>query len=206
MRVSKEVKQATREKILRTAEKLFSEVGYLDTTTRQIAKEAGIAAGTLFNYFPSKETLAMSLLARAFEQGREDYQSYRSDEEDLNEELFLLISSELRRLKPYRSFVAPVLESTMSIFSKESGCPEGIATRSEHLATVQQAIQNHGFSNVPEHVATTLYWSLYLGILAFWSSDASRNQEQTLALIDYSLRVFTHTINDTAAQEVPNGY
>ncbi|PLY12601.1 MAG: TetR/AcrR family transcriptional regulator [Desulfuromonas sp.] len=202
MRVTKEVKQATREKILRNAEKLFSEVGYLDTTTRQIAQAAGIAAGTLFNYFPSKETLAMSLLADAFQKGRQDFQAQRTDSEDLNEELFLLISSELRRLRPYRSFVAPVLESTMSIFAKERGCPEGLSTRTEHLAAVQQAIQNHGFSNVPEQVATTLYWSLYLGILAFWSGDDSRNQEQTLALIDYSLRVFTHTINDTAAQEV----
>ncbi len=202
MRVTKEVKQATRENILLSAERLFSEVGYLDTTTRQIAQDAGIAAGTLFNYFPSKETLAMSLLAKAFRSGRQDYLAHRADDEDLSEELFLLISSELRRLRPYRSFVAPVLESTMSIFAKESGCPEGVATRGEHLATVQQAIQHHGFSNVPEHVATTLYWSLYLGILAFWSGDESRNQEQTLALIDYSLRVFTRTISDTAAQEV----
>jgi len=201
MRVTKEVKQATREKILRSAERLFNEVGYLDTTTRQIAQEAGIAAGTLFNYFPSKETLAMSLLAEAFQHGRKDYLAAREDSEDLNEELFLLISSELRRLRPYQSFVAPVLESTMSIFAKESGCPEGINTRKEHLVTVQRTIQNHGFSNVPEHVATTLYWSLYLGILAFWSGDDSRNQEQTLALIDYSLRVFTRTISDTSAQE-----
>ena len=101
MRVTKEVKQATREKILHCAEKLFSEVGYLDTTTRQIAQSAGIAAGTLFNYFPSKETLAMSLLADAFQRGRQDFQAQRADSEDLNEELFLLISSELRRLRPY---------------------------------------------------------------------------------------------------------
>ena len=33
MRVTKEVKQATRENILLSAERLFSEVGYLDTTS-----------------------------------------------------------------------------------------------------------------------------------------------------------------------------
>lgn len=198
MRVTKEVKQATRGKILRTAERLFSQVGYLDTTTRQIAQEAGIATGTLFNYFPSKETLAMSLLADAFEQGRNDFHARRGDEENLHEELFLLISSELRRLRPYRSFVAPVLESTMSVFATQSSCPEGFATRAQHLTAVQQAIQTHGFSHIPEHVAASLYWSLYLGILAYWSSDESRNQEQTLALIDYSLQVFAGTITDTS--------
>ena len=47
----------TRDKILETALKLFSKEGYLGATTREIAKEAGIAEVTLFRYFPSKENL-----------------------------------------------------------------------------------------------------------------------------------------------------
>jgi len=47
----------TREKILETALKLFSKEGYLGATTREIAREAGIAEVTLFRYFPSKEKL-----------------------------------------------------------------------------------------------------------------------------------------------------
>lgn len=47
----------TREKILTTALRLFSKKGYLGATTREIAKEAGIAEVTLFRYFPSKEGL-----------------------------------------------------------------------------------------------------------------------------------------------------
>lgn len=48
---------STRDKILETALKLFSKKGYLGATTREIAREAGIAEVTLFRYFPSKETL-----------------------------------------------------------------------------------------------------------------------------------------------------
>lgn len=47
----------TREKILETALRLFSKEGYLGATTREIAKEAGVAEVTLFRYFPSKEML-----------------------------------------------------------------------------------------------------------------------------------------------------
>lgn len=47
----------TRDKILETALKLFSKKGYLGATTREIAKEAGIAEVTLFRHFPSKESL-----------------------------------------------------------------------------------------------------------------------------------------------------
>ncbi len=48
---------STKEKILKAAIKLFSQKGYLGATTKEIAKEAGIAEITLFRYFPSKENL-----------------------------------------------------------------------------------------------------------------------------------------------------
>jgi AcrR family transcriptional regulator len=53
----KEKSSLTRDKILETALKLFSKKGYLGATTKEIAKDAGIAEVTLFRHFPSKERL-----------------------------------------------------------------------------------------------------------------------------------------------------
>lgn len=47
----------TRHRIVESALRLFSERGYLSATTKDIAKEAGIAEVTLFRYFQSKESL-----------------------------------------------------------------------------------------------------------------------------------------------------
>jgi len=41
--------------------KLFTERGFHGTSTAQISKDAGVATGTLFNYFPRKEDLINSL-------------------------------------------------------------------------------------------------------------------------------------------------
>lgn len=49
--------QPTRDKILAAALTLFSQKGYLGATTRQIAREAGVAEVTLFRHFGSKEKL-----------------------------------------------------------------------------------------------------------------------------------------------------
>jgi len=49
--------RSTRDKILEAALKLFSQKGYLGATTKEIAKEAGIAEITLFRHFPTKERL-----------------------------------------------------------------------------------------------------------------------------------------------------
>ena len=195
MRITKQAKEKTRQKILKAAESMFCQKGFEETTTRDIASAAGIAAGTLFNYFHSKETLAMSMVSEAMALGRETYSRRRSGNEDLAEDLFLLITSELRQLKPYRKFIGPVLESAMSLFSKASVCQEGETARVEHLEIVQEIITSHGYSSVPQSISASLYWSLYLGILAFWSTDESRNQEETLALVDYSLNLYSRTVS-----------
>jgi len=47
--------------LLQAALKLFTEKGFHGTSTAQISKEAGVATGTLFNYFPTKEHLINDL-------------------------------------------------------------------------------------------------------------------------------------------------
>ncbi len=54
--------QTTKQKILESALRLFSKKGYLGATTREIAKEAGVAEVTLFRHFQSKERLLEGVL------------------------------------------------------------------------------------------------------------------------------------------------
>jgi AcrR family transcriptional regulator len=49
--------------ILEAAEKLFSELGYDNTATAQIARAAGVTERTLFNHFPTKECLWRRILS-----------------------------------------------------------------------------------------------------------------------------------------------
>jgi len=53
-----------REKIIATALTLFTERGFFGTPTSLISKEAGVATGTLFFYFPTKEELIDTLYRR----------------------------------------------------------------------------------------------------------------------------------------------
>jgi AcrR family transcriptional regulator len=195
MRISQETKQENRSRILEKAAELFIHKGFDQTTTRDIAVAAGLAVGTLFNYFPSKETLGMSLVTEALHNGIDDFNRRRSGEEYLSEELFLLINAGLRRLRPLRPFLGPVLERSLSPFPRKNVCQEGEAARCEHLQVMQQIIIRHNFTEAPDFVAVTIYWSLYLGILAFWTNDSSPNQEETQALVDYAVRTFVQVIS-----------
>ncbi len=195
MRITEGAKRGTRAGILERAATLFAAKGFEATTTRDIAAAAGLAAGTLFNYFPTKETLAMSMVAEALSRGCDDHRRRRTGDETLEEDLFLLVASGLRRLKPMRAFVGPVLERSLSPFPRKSVCPEGEAARQAQLAAVRQILREHGVEAAPGHAAITLYWSLYLGILACWTHDASRNQADTRALIDYARHWFVRVVS-----------
>lgn len=48
--------------IIDTAKSLFCDKGYHQTTTNEIAKEAGVSIGTVYSYFADKETILLDLL------------------------------------------------------------------------------------------------------------------------------------------------
>jgi AcrR family transcriptional regulator len=56
------------EAILEAAERLFLRVGYHDAKMADLADAAGVAVGTLYKYFASKEEVFASLTARGREQ------------------------------------------------------------------------------------------------------------------------------------------
>ena len=103
MRVTAQTKAATRRKILDVAQRLFAEKGYAATATRDIARAAGIASGTLFNYFPTKEAVLACLAGDAMAEALADAPPNQHNAETLEEGLFALVAAGLRRMKPGRA-------------------------------------------------------------------------------------------------------
>ncbi len=60
------MKNNKREKILLAAQELFSEKGFHETTVEEIAKEAGVAKGTVYIYFDSKEQIFEQVVKSGF--------------------------------------------------------------------------------------------------------------------------------------------
>ena len=66
--VREESRAAYREAILAAAERVFGRLGFHDTKMTDVAAEAGVAAGTLYNYFKNKDEVFASILQRGQEQ------------------------------------------------------------------------------------------------------------------------------------------
>jgi AcrR family transcriptional regulator len=191
MRVTAETKMATRVRILEVALELFARRGFEETTTRDIARAAKIASGTLFNYFATKEAIIESYVGDAYAAAAEKFFQTIDEGEprSLEEDLFAHVAVTLRKLTPYRKYIPAILDTALSPLAAdrtEGSCSMRVA----HLENVVRIVGRHGFEDAPSSVAVQIYWTLFTGVLVFWSNDRSPRQEDTLALLDQSLAMF----------------
>ncbi|MGA5898043.1 TetR family transcriptional regulator [Streptomyces venetus] len=59
--------------LLEAAATVFSTTGYTAASTNAIAREAGVSPGTLYQFFPNKEAIAIELGSRLLHEMRESY-------------------------------------------------------------------------------------------------------------------------------------
>lgn len=193
-------KQATMGRILDVSLGLFQKVGFGRTTMRDIARKAGIALGTTYNYFPTKEHLALYFFERALEKVMERYRKEEPRGASLEEKLFLLLSLELEQVAPYEEFLnlivthAVVPTSRLSPWSVDSQ-----RLKARYLDFVGRLLEeSRGKGEIStlgfDSLMLSAFWVYHLGIMMFWLNDASRKKEDTYVLLDKSLRFILNAL------------
>jgi AcrR family transcriptional regulator len=124
---------ARREQIVEAATRVFAEKGFRRATTREVAREAGVSEGTIYNYFEDKDALLLAILevlnetehrAEDFEEGLatefenfvEQYLRRRMTLIWENREVFRVVLSEMLVNAELRErYLRQVVEPTMKI-------------------------------------------------------------------------------------------
>jgi AcrR family transcriptional regulator len=196
-----ENKEKTKRAILAAALALFAKKGFYRTTTKEISKKAGIAEGTLFNYFETKEDLALYFFA--LEQA-ETIAGYEADHHlqraSLPEKLFAIIHRFLDRLAPYEEFIGAVYWRALTPASKLS--PWSLQSQERNLHYLQfirrvlaQAEADGEIPRVGDFGAYA-FGMFHAAIITFWLQDSSPGKEKTLALLDRCLKLGTHLVRN----------
>ncbi len=192
-------KEKTKRAILRAAAELFARRGFHATTTKAISRLAGIAEGTLFNYFPSKEDLALYFfeeelaeLIRWFERDK------RLQRAALPEQLFALIHRHLERLSLYEDFLGAVYLRALQPASKLS--PLSLQSQQYHLRYLrfvrEVLARAEGRGEIPPvgDLGAYAVGLFHLAMITYRLQDASPGKENTLALLDRCLKVATRLL------------
>src|SRR5713101_7974235 len=89
-------KESTKSRIVAAALALFRVKGFEATTTKAIARKARVAEGTVFNYFPTKEDIALHFLEQEVEHAMATVRANtRLRKAPLEEKLFALVQTQL---------------------------------------------------------------------------------------------------------------
>jgi AcrR family transcriptional regulator len=96
---------AKRERILAAALRLFANEAYQAVTMDRVAQGAGVAKGTLYLYFPSKESLYLGILTEGMEAATRNYQSNVDPNADVRERLLRAISLSVEFYDQRRDFL-----------------------------------------------------------------------------------------------------
>lgn len=181
-------KARTREALLAAARKVLREKGFAKTTTREVAREAGVAAGTVFVHFRDVHALVEALLDEHIAAALEGARRTLPKRGDLVTRL-VHVSKKL-----FDSYAAePDLSReyiTASLFRSERGGPAD-ARLAEFQAWVSAeiaaAVTAGRCRPIDLQVGFSAFFSLYFGALVAGLRGQLGRKEQ-LALLEASLR------------------
>ncbi len=194
-----ENKERTRQAILRAALDLFADKGFYRTTTRAISRKAKIAEGTLFNYFETKEDLALYFFEQELAQTVDWYQhDKRVRKAGLPEKLFAIIHRLLERLGPYEEFIGAVYLRALQPSSRLH--PLSLSAQEQNLRYLRfirevlaEAAAEGEIPNLGD-LGAYGFALFHLAVITYWLQDRSAGKENTLALLDRCLKLATHTL------------
>jgi AcrR family transcriptional regulator len=169
-------KEQTREAILTAAHDLFVGQGFAVTTMEEVAKQAEVGVGTLYNYFASKNALLLSLAAALtedlLERGRAVLAQPPQDPLEAVTAMFEVYAS-----FPIH-FPKPLLREIFASFFSEQELGEGIMRLDylfvDLLAELVATLQARGSivdAAEPQAVAMTLYSTTAIPMFMYAAMD-----------------------------------
>ena len=192
-------KERTRKAILKAALELFAQKGFYQTTTKAISKKARIAEGTLFNYFQTKEDLALYFFEQELAQIIDWHQhDRRVQKAGLPEKLFAIIHRLLDRLAPYEEFIGAVYLRALQPASRLS--PLSLSAQEQNLhylrfiRDVLARAAAEGEIPYLGDLGAYAFALFHLAVITYWLQDRSAGKENTLALLDRCLKLGAHAL------------
>jgi AcrR family transcriptional regulator len=167
-----------KEKIAEVSLRLFVGNGFHGTPTSKIAQEAGVANGTLFNYFKTKDELVIALYISVKDEMAEYLAQHTTTGRGLKEvmksqflaSLFWALDNELKFRFIQLFHTSPYIEKmAQEVLQNQAG---------PHLGLIQQGIDERVFKPLPADLIFTLISSQTFGLYQYLASRSLSKVEQ----------------------------
>jgi len=177
-------KSARKDRIFSAAVALFNKKGFSNTSMQDIAAQAELAVGTLYNYFPSKNDLLLDIMQDEMEF------TIRSDDSLFNVNLQNHNAKDIIKSLLRKIFSIPLLinkesmkEIFIATFSSDVHIKKGIILDIELMKAFQDLLERFQENNMinPEmnsYNATKIFYSVMLAQMMMYLFDPEFNNEK----------------------------
>jgi AcrR family transcriptional regulator len=190
-------REATRNRLLSSARTLFSSRGLHRVTSHDIAREAGVAAGTFYLHFKDKESLFRELVYDAIEQLRGRLQRALSQSETG-------AAAVRAHAEALVSFAEEHRELVRIVFARDHGAAEVETDVLDYLATVGAEVLKHRMMvgtfrpTLDPAVASQALTGMFARVVAWWIEDPTRASRE--AIVETLVQIqLAGTTQDTQA-------
>lgn len=180
---------ATRERLLESARRLFAEKGLRGVTTHDIARRAGVAAGTYYLHFPDKRTLFREITEESVAVLREGLDKSVASARDLPAFVRAHATALIEFAETHRDLVRILFSADSDAAAVSAEVLDALAVG---IAQARRQRQQAGVAS-PELDAAVLSQALvgmWARVVAWWAEDPSRAPRS--AVIETLTRIQLH--------------
>lgn len=194
MKISKEQKKQNMIELLKATTKLSKTNGFKNLTMKSIAKEAGFAEATIYNYFSSKEQIIFEYFSWTLREGIEKISPKELEELSFTETIQLLLENQFTVMKKDRDFIEEVF-SAVFLSPMLLSSTDLKKSKEEYLAFIRERLGAASRKNsfpppAFESLLIELMWDFHVGAVYYWIKDDSVDSLKTSEMIELSLRLF----------------
>ncbi len=190
MKISNEQKQKNRRKIIQAAVDLIIQKGFKAATMREIARNAEVGDATIYNYFPTKDSILFAYYDRHFEESVDRLKTIEGfNEYSLAEQIQAFFETGLDLFLSDREFVKESFNMVFFSLSRDHASLKPIKDRFMDIISdmLQASIE---VEEIPPQVFLEMiclfFWDYYIGMVVYWTNDKSDQFTDTTVLIDKS--------------------
>lgn len=161
----------TRQCILESAVKLFSQKGFEQTSIEELAREAGIGKGTIYSYFETKRDIVKAFCDDQLDFARSELAAKSNPDTPLIEQLMIIFMADFNYVTEHKEFGRVYLHE--KIFPKEPLTEEDFQVQNDYfdmLYPIYQRAQELGELRQDLellHISGHVY-AIYLLLLSCW--------------------------------------
>lgn len=110
--------QGKKAEILEAATQVISRKGYYQARPQDIAEEANVSVGTIYNYFESKQDILLEIFAREFEDREKFYEELSDQDLPLLEKIKRILERHFSKLASHKAMMRVIVQERFKPESK----------------------------------------------------------------------------------------